>query len=112
MNKKYRSKPHQSSERAQFTVVLEDIRSQFKVFGEGLAGLREHTDHRFDRIEERLLRIEERLARVEERLLKLEADMEIMKSELAVIRHNQITRSEFQLLETRVKRLERLVSHR
>ncbi|MBI2097463.1 MAG: hypothetical protein HYT46_00805 [Candidatus Vogelbacteria bacterium] len=38
---------------------------------------------------------------------KVELDLELIKSELALIRHNQVTRDEFKLLETRVSRLEK-----
>jgi hypothetical protein len=35
----------------QFSVVLEDIRSPFTVFGEALQGFREQVDRSFDRVE-------------------------------------------------------------
>jgi hypothetical protein len=34
-----------------FTVVLEQLRGDFRVFGEALAGFREAVDRRFDRVE-------------------------------------------------------------
>ncbi len=34
-----------------FTVVLEEMRGQFRVFGEALSGLREEMNRRFDRVE-------------------------------------------------------------
>ncbi|MBI2100768.1 MAG: hypothetical protein HYT47_02010 [Candidatus Vogelbacteria bacterium] len=112
MNKKYRPKPHQSSERDQFTVVLEDLRSQFKVFGEGLVGLREHTDHRFDRIEERLAKLELELNHLRLEVAEVRSEVELIKTEMAVIRHSLITREELKFLETRVNRLEKAISSR
>jgi len=80
-----------TSKRDQYTVVLENIYSQNKVFGEGMSALREHVDRRFD---------------------KLDSELEIMKTELALIRHSLITREEFKFLETRVHRLEKVISRR
>jgi hypothetical protein len=36
------------------TVVLEDVRAQFTVFGERVQGLREHMDRRFESVERQL----------------------------------------------------------
>jgi septal ring factor EnvC (AmiA/AmiB activator) len=41
-----------------FSVVVEDMRSQFRVFGESLQGLREHMDTRFDEVDCRFDRVE------------------------------------------------------
>jgi hypothetical protein len=78
----------------QYTVVLEDLRSQFKGFGEGLKI------------------VDAKVDRVVKKVDQLEVDMQMVKDELALIRHNQVTRDEFKLLETRVQRLEKLASHR
>lgn len=75
----------------QYTVVLEDLRSQFRVFGEGLSlvgGEVKKTSGKLD---------------------KMETDLEMIKAELALIRHNQVSRDEFKFLETRVARLERRI---
>jgi hypothetical protein len=45
-----------------FTVVLEDLRGQFSVFGESLQGLRQEMERRFDAME---LRFELRFRRVD-----------------------------------------------
>ena len=114
---------YRSTERDQFTVVLEDIRSQFRVFGEGLSyvsdTLDKHTeildDHTkqfkeirgdITEVKERLTNVEIRLTNVEIRLTHVETELEFVKEQLSIIRHNQVTRDEFQLLETRVARLE------
>ena len=112
----------ESNKRDQYTVVLEDLRSQFKFFCEALTVVRDEgranflklsrhiikVEERVAKVEERIAKIDENVLKIEERLVKSESDMEIVKSELAIIRHNQITRSEFQLLETRARRLENL----
>ena len=77
----------------QYTVVLEDLRSQFKVFGEGL------------------MVVDGKVDRIAKKVGQLEADMQIVKDELALIRHNQVTRDEFKLLQVRVLRLEKLATH-
>ena len=43
-----------SSKRDQYTVVLEDIRSHNKAFGESLAALSGKTNDRFDKIDKKL----------------------------------------------------------
>jgi hypothetical protein len=75
---------------SQFTVVLEDVRAQFTVFGEALQGLREHMDRRFESVERQLglltdavrthskelQRIETKLDGHEKRISKLEGAAE------------------------------------
>ena len=112
--------PHQSSRRDQYTVVLEDLRSQFKVFGESLDSVRDMVAINSERmvkleidltqVKIELTEVKSELAEVKLELVELKSDSEIMKSELAIIRHNQITRDEFKLLETRVSRLEKVSS--
>ena len=107
---------YRSTERDQFTVVLEDIRSQFRVFGEGLSyvsdTLDKHTeildDHtkQFKEIRGDITEVKERLTNVEIRLTNVETEFEFVKEQLSIIRHNQVTRDGFHLLETRVARLE------
>lgn len=91
-----------SRKKDQYT-VLEDLRGQFRIFGEGL----EHVSDTLDKHTVQLQRITERLVHAEARLASIEAELEFVKEQLAIIRHNQITRDEFRLLETRVARLER-----
>ncbi|MBU2633603.1 hypothetical protein KJ751_03850 [Patescibacteria group bacterium] len=89
--KKQNQKPTKknSPSRDEYTVVLEDLRSQFGVFGEGLGYVSDKMDE------------------VNSRLANVETELEFVKNELGIIRHNQVTRDEFRLLETRVVRLER-----
>ena len=86
----------QSRQKDAYTIVLENIYSNFKVFGESLEFIRDEVKNHTHR-----------LAKIEERLTNMEVDLEFVKSELGIIRHNQITRDEFKFLETRVTRLER-----
>ena len=105
--------PHQSSRRDQYTAVLEDLRSHFKVFKESLDSVRDMVainSERMVKLEIDLTQVKIELTEVKSELVELKSDSEIMKSELAIIRHNQITRDEFKLLETRVNRLEKVSS--
>jgi|SRR3989344_1953945 len=92
-----------SSKRDQYTAVLEDIRSHNKVFGESLGAVRDELKE----VHEELNEVHEEVKDHSRRLSPIEADLEIIKNELAIIRHNQVTRDEFKLLETRVNRLEK-----
>ena len=99
-----------SKKKDQYTVVLEDLRAQFRVFGEALGYVSDTLDQhtvQLQEIAERLTRAEAELKLVTERLTRAEAELEFIKEQLAIIRHNQVTRDEFRLLETRVVRLER-----
>src|SRR3989344_1124127 len=112
--------PHQSSRRDQYTAVLEDLRSHFKVFKESLDSVRDMVAINSERmvkleidltqVKIELTEVRSELVEVKSELVELKSDSEIMKSELAIIRHNQITRDEFKLLETRVSRLEKVSS--
>ena len=46
-----KSRLPESRDSRAYTLVLEDIRSQFAVFGEALGGLRETMNRRFDKVE-------------------------------------------------------------
>ena len=97
------AKKRQSSKKDAYTIVLEGIRSDFKVFGESLSFVRnevkEHT--------KMMAEMKEDIMAMKENIIKIEEDLEILKADVAIIRHNQITRDEFKFLETRVSRLER-----
>ena len=78
----------------QVGVILEDIKSDFKVFGEALAGVKEKGDATFEAVG------------------KLQEDMVIVKDELGLIRNElkaKVSRDEFNLLEKRVINLEKSV---
>ena len=85
--------------RDQYTVVLEDLRSQFKVFGEGLGDVRKTSTSTFEAIGE-----------LKEDVSTLKEDMQEVKEELHIIRNElkeKVGRDEFVALESRVKRLEK-----
>ena len=93
------NKKIKTSNKDQYTVVLEDLSSNFKVFGENLGFVRGKVD-----------RIDEKIDKIDSRLEIVESDLTLLKGEVALIRHNQITRDEFKLLESRVLRLEQKLS--
>lgn len=108
----------------QYTVVLEDLRSQFKAFGESLAMTRDVLTERIQRVEERIQKIDVRLQSLEMRMQNIEERMQnievhIQKTEerlfylertnlelLKEIRENTISRSEFEELRAKVRHLE------
>jgi chromosome segregation ATPase len=51
-----------------FTVILEDLRSQFAVFGEALQGLREHIDTRFEQVDRRFEQVDAQFADIHREL--------------------------------------------
>ena len=86
-------------DRDQYTVVLEDLSSQFKVFGEDLGSVRQDLDS-----------IRKKGDATFEAVGELKEDMADVKEELHIIRNElkeKIGRDEFVALENRVKRLEK-----
>ena len=65
-----------------FTVVLEEIRAQNKVFGEGLQLLRQQMDAGFGQVDARFDRVDGRLDRVEGRLDGVEGRLDGVEGRL------------------------------
>jgi archaellum component FlaC len=103
-----KSTPHRRAprppSRQAFTVVLEDLRSQFKVFGEALSGVDARVrsmdarlgavenrlgavENRLGAVENRLGNVENRLGNVENRLGNVENDMGLVKA--ALVEHGR-----------------------
>jgi len=64
-----------SSEREQFTVILESIETQIKVLADGHLSLNEkfdRVDNKVDRLDDRLVRVEDRLTGVENKVNRLD----------------------------------------
>src|SRR3989344_4368739 len=107
---------YRSTKRDQYTVVLEDIRSQFRVFGEGLSSVSDTLDKHTEILDEHTKILDEHTKILDEHAKILDEhtkqsqqfqiEFEFVKEQLSLIRHNQVTRDEFHLLETRVARLE------
>src|ERR1700722_10844229 len=64
---------------AGFTVVLEDIRSQFRVFGEALQGIRETMDARFGAVDCRFDAVDRRFDAVEARADRTDGELALVK---------------------------------
>src|ERR1700679_96990 len=71
---------------AGFTVVLEDIRSQFRVFGEALQGIRETMDARFGAVDCRFDAVARRFDAVDRRFDAVEARADRTDGELALVK--------------------------
>jgi hypothetical protein len=72
---------------AGFTVVLEDIRSQFRVFGEALQGIRETMDARFGAVDSRFDAVDRRFDAVEARADRTDGELALVK--VAVLENNR-----------------------
>lgn len=118
MNEKKSPKGPQTE--SHLAVVLENIRSQFKVFGEGLIDLRKKSDvmnsnienlmeqmgdirFRLARVEGRIDKLEESNARIEEKVSRIENDIRIIKNNIKV----KVDLEEHKMLENRVVLLEK-----
>jgi septal ring factor EnvC (AmiA/AmiB activator) len=65
---------------AAFTVVLEDIRAQFGVFGEALQGLREHMDARFEQVDARFEQVDARFEQVDAKFAEIHRELGLVKT--------------------------------
>ena len=92
------TKNSKTCERDQFTVVLESIRSDFRIFGEKL----DFIDARLDRIDARLDRIEERIDAIEVRLDKIEARLDKVEMRLDRI-EARLDKVELEMSELKTK---------
>jgi len=71
---------HAAPTGAEFTVVLEDLRSQFKVFGESLEGLREEMHSRFEQVDARFAQVDARLAQGDSRFDKVDRRLDLLQT--------------------------------
>lgn len=125
-------------EKDHIAILLEDLRSDFKIFGESLTAVREKGDATFEavgRLQEDMQIVKTDVAelKTDVSVLKtdvaelktdvaelktdvgvLKTDMQGVKEELHLIRNElkeKVSREEFVFLETRVTQLERLARH-
>jgi len=104
----------------EFGVILEDIRSDFKVFGETLLEVKKKGDDTFEVVGElkedvAILKEDVSILKEDVSILKedvsiLKEDMVFVKEELGLIRNElkeKVSRDEFALLEKRVLSLEK-----
>ncbi len=109
-----------AEDRDQYTVVLEDLRSQFKVFGEGLDAVRKKGDETFEAVgelkedvailKEDMRDVKQDVSQLKVEVSELKEDMLEVKEELHLIRNElkeKVSRDEFLALEHRVARLEK-----
>jgi predicted nucleic acid-binding Zn-ribbon protein len=65
-----------------FTIVLEDLRAQFGVFGEALQGMREHMDNRFEAVDRRFDEVDRRFDEVDKRFEAVDGRLEGLNARL------------------------------
>ena len=122
LSKKTPVKKHIPQTQDQFTVVLEHIHSDFKMFGESLQFTNNHIvkieerldamDARFDAMDARFDRVDTRLESIEARLA--EHDTRIKQLELAIVElikelRDDTKQKEIEALKVRVSTLEALL---
>ena len=98
-------------------ILLEGLKSDFKIFGESLAAVREKGEATFEevgRLREDVSVLKTDVAELKTDVGILKSDMQTVKEELHLIRNDlkeKVSREEFIFLEGRVTQLERLVRH-
>ncbi len=71
-----------------FTVVLEQLHGEFRVFGEALGGLRQHMNDRFDAVDRRFERVEHELGEVKRDLVEVKRDLVQVKQDLGDVQRD------------------------
>ena len=103
---KERRKEDRAFSTTEVGTLLESLRSEFKVFGEGLTSLlewKDRVDSRLDRIEGRLTAVEDRLSAVEYRLGLVEGRLTSVEGRLGRVEDAVLsTSSRVSRLETKV----------
>lgn len=116
--------PDQNTDARYTNVILEEMRKQFRVFGEGLTAFREQnlkehneSNKRLDVLSNnigdvrvRLSKVEEKIIKVEERIFKLEESNARIEDNIRIIKNNiksKVDVEEFKLLENRLVILEK-----
>jgi hypothetical protein len=75
-----RAAPQAAPDAQTFTVVREDLRGQFSVFGESLQGLRQEMERRFDVVDQRFEQVDCRLDAMDLRFRRVDGDLGLLKA--------------------------------
>jgi chromosome segregation ATPase len=70
----------------QFAVVAEELRGQFKVFGEALQSFREHVDSRLDEVDRRFEQIDRRFEQIDRRFERIDRRFERVEHEIGLLK--------------------------
>ena len=92
----------------QVVAILEDIKDQFVAFGEGQSLVsegQERLEKKVDGIDQRLMRVEAVVEGIDVRLVRMEDDVVEIKHKFS----EKVDLADFQKLEKRLVKLERLV---
>lgn len=117
-----KKKENKTYSQDQVVTILEDIKDQFTAFGEGLdvvshtverlEGRFDTLEGRFDTLEGRFNTLEGRFDHLESRFDTLEAKVDRMQDDITDIKHElsqKVNLEDFQKLEKRVVRMEKIV---
>ena len=74
-----------------FSVIVEDLLSQFKVFGEALQGLHENMALRFDGIDDRFERIDHRFDGIDHRFDGIDGRFDGIDQEILLLKDASLT---------------------
>lgn len=86
----------------QFTIVVEEIRAQGEVFGEGLQLLREQVQVGFAEVAHRFEQIDRRLGRVEDAVVQHGRELKLQGVQLRAIAEKKVDREEVEAIVERV----------
>ncbi len=94
----------------EFVVVLEKVYSEIDALGEAQDLMKDQMNSRFDTLEAAVRQLDQRVTTLEIKVGELIDDMAFVKQEIRLIRHDltqKVNREEFEMLESRVAKLEK-----
>jgi methyl-accepting chemotaxis protein len=90
----------------EFTVILEDIKSNFRVFGEKLQSM----DEKFDTVSEQVAKNTEGIVEINQKLDHVSERTDKNAEDTSEIKQNIISKKDHRFLEKRITLLEKKVS--
>lgn len=109
MSKSTKEKPYKGTKRDQYTIVLEGIRSDFRVFGDGIQSLNQkfdHLDHKVESLDRKVEVIGSDVYILKNQVSILDKKVDKIDGRLNQLETKTVSRKEFQDHEDRIAILE------
>jgi septal ring factor EnvC (AmiA/AmiB activator) len=84
--RRMKAEPKTAPTSADFTVVLEDLRSNFAVFGEALQVVREEMGQRFEQVDRRFEQIDHRFEQIDRRFDRMKGELGALTTDMTLVK--------------------------
>ena len=83
-----RARPPRHNGEGAFVVVVEQLRSDFRIVAEALSGFRQHVEERFDRVDRRFDRLEADVGHLKADVILLKNDVAQLKNDVEQLKND------------------------